>query len=97
MGSGGATTTIAFGIQTYVPQYLATHQDHHTNSITERHNSQMDNPRLILLHLLRLVRRRSHPRKAAAQERATITRIPSRMSPFTPPHFYISLTPKPSS
>lgn len=55
---------------------------HRTNKITERHNRQMDYPGSFLSHILRLVCRRPHPRKATSEEGPTVALIPSRTLPL---------------
>jgi hypothetical protein len=60
----------------------------HTNKKIERLNSQMDHPRRPLLDFLRLVRRRSHPRQAAATSRETTLGLPScTFASLTPPSY----------
>jgi hypothetical protein len=49
---------------------------YYANDIVERQNSQMDHPRLLLRHIPRLVRRRTHARETAVTEGLAVVGIP---------------------
>ena len=81
-------------VRTYPPTSTTMLGENDTNTRhTDGHHNQVDHPCLLLLHLLRMVRHRSHARKATIEEGPPPARLPPRMSTTTAMVIHIAMDP----